>query len=75
MFLGGFGGFYRTTRRWPTIVASPWKSGATIAADMLDGLRWWCKQADVPASDATLVYGGNDSQQRFGIPIRPWYAI
>jgi hypothetical protein len=51
------------------------KSGQTATSDMLEGLCWWCKQAGVARSDATLVYGGTEWQERHGVAVRPWFAV
>ncbi len=51
------------------------KSGQTATGDMLNALSWWCKQADVPRPNATLVYGGEQRQQRNDISIRPWFSV
>lgn len=51
------------------------KSGATVASDMLDALRWWSRLAGPLAGDATLLYGGADAYERSGVAVRPWFAV
>jgi len=51
------------------------KSGQTVAANMFDTLKWWCRQAGRPHNAATLVYGGNDFQTRDAMAVRPWFSI
>jgi hypothetical protein len=51
------------------------KSGHTISANMLDGLRWWTALSGRPPESATLIHGGSEHQTRLGIAVRPWFAI
>ncbi|MFC1525450.1 ATP-binding protein [Candidatus Latescibacterota bacterium] len=51
------------------------KSGETVSQSMLDGLVWWCKQANRPATTATLVYGGQEHTERHGVAVRPWFSV
>ena len=51
------------------------KSGQTVASDMFDTLRWWCRRADQPLSTGTLVYGGNEFQARDQVAVRPWFSL
>jgi len=51
------------------------KSGATVAKDMLSGLRWWLSLTGRPPQSAALIHGGDLSQVRHGISIRPWFGI
>lgn len=51
------------------------KSGQTISTDMLDGMRWWINLSGRPPESATLIYGGDSSQSRQGMAIRPWFSI
>jgi predicted AAA+ superfamily ATPase len=51
------------------------KSGATLTADMLDGLLWWARTAGYPDSRSLLVYGGEDAATRHDIAVRPWFSI
>jgi len=48
------------------------KSGKTITADQLKGLRKWIGIAGEVAADGWLVYGGNTKAVRGGIHIVPW---
>lgn len=48
------------------------KSGATFAADFLDGLRHWKTLAGKSAGDLSLVYGGESAYTREGIAVVPW---
>ena len=49
------------------------KSGATIAADMFSGLKWW--QELTSCKSGALVYGGGDSYVRQGFKVLPWFNI
>jgi uncharacterized protein len=51
------------------------KSGNTLSSDMLDGLLWWAKLADLPPDAGTLVYGGDEAFTRNTVPVRPWFAV
>lgn len=51
------------------------KSGATVGGDMLDALLWWCRLSGSPAERAVLVYGGDDTYERRGVAVRPWFSI
>lgn len=51
------------------------KSGNTLSSDMLDGLFWWAKLADLPPDAGTLVYGGDEAFTRNTVPVRPWFAV
>jgi predicted AAA+ superfamily ATPase len=48
------------------------KSGATLASDFYDGLRYWMKLAQAPDGPAALVYGGDATSQRSGIITYCW---
>lgn len=49
------------------------KSGATIALDMFDGLKWWQSLAGV--EEGALIYGGDESYVRNGVKVRPWFYL
>jgi predicted AAA+ superfamily ATPase len=49
------------------------KSGATVASDYLDGLKWWTGLKGNPNTGGVLVYGGNEARSREGFEIRPWF--
>lgn len=51
------------------------KSGQTISSDMLDSLLWWLRLSGRPPGCATLIYGGNQIQNRQDIAVRPWFAV
>jgi hypothetical protein len=51
------------------------KSGQTVSPGMFSSLSWWCTQAEVPLSSATLVYGGTDFQTRGEVSVRPWCSV
>jgi hypothetical protein len=51
------------------------KSGATVASDMFDRLRWWSRLAGSWAGAATLVYGGAEAYERSGVAVRPWFSV
>ncbi len=51
------------------------KTGATVTADALRGLRRWLEIAGDASGKAVLVYGGGESQRRGGIEIVPWASV
>jgi len=51
------------------------KSGQTVASDMLEGIRWWRRLAGDLAGAGTLVYGGDERQDRGGVAVRPWFSV
>ncbi len=51
------------------------KSGQTIATDMFDSLKWWCRLADRSYDAAALVYGGDDFRTQDEIRVRPWFSV
>ena len=51
------------------------KSGKTMSPDMLNGLFWWTKLAELPPEAGTLVYGGDEAFTRNKVPVRPWFAV
>lgn len=51
------------------------KSGQTVSAEMLHGLRWWTDLAGRPSTCAMLIHGGGERQTRQGISVRPWFGI
>ena len=51
------------------------KSGATVAGDFFDGLRYWDRLAPDEERLAALVYGGDMAYVREGVAVHPWYAI
>ncbi len=51
------------------------KSGKTVAADFLSGIRKWQEIAGESAGSASLIYGGNSGYKRSSIDIVPWYRI
>lgn len=55
------------------VYAAEIKSGKTINSDFFKGLEYWKKIS--PESDALLIYGGNEDQQRTGSKIISWKNI
>ena len=51
------------------------KSSQTVSKSMFDTLKWWSDQAGQKLSDATLIYGGDESYTRDDISIRPWHSV
>lgn len=51
------------------------KSGATFAADWLQGLRKWQKFAGQDNLPPALVYGGSDSHEREGCQLLAWHDL
>jgi len=51
------------------------KSGSTIQPAMLKTLKWWTELAGIQSESATLLYGGDQSSERQGIRIRPWFSV
>ncbi|MHB9140156.1 MAG: ATP-binding protein [Victivallaceae bacterium] len=49
------------------------KSGATVASDMFNGLKWWQNLTD--SESGALVYGGDDCYTRQGVKVLPWFNI
>lgn len=57
------------------LIAVEVKAGATVTADGLRGLRRWQEMAGDVSKKAVLVYGGDESQRRGGIEIKPWVKL
>ena len=51
------------------------KSGETVASDFLKGLHYWRKLVKDQTAPAALVYGGDRSMLRNGIPIHSWREL
>jgi uncharacterized protein len=51
------------------------KSGATIASDFFDGLRYWRSLAPGEERPTALVYGGDLAYVREGVAVHPWYTL
>lgn len=49
------------------------KSGTTLHPVFFEGLKWFAKQADLPASACALVYGGGSRQSRAAGEVYPWW--
>ncbi|TVQ27956.1 MAG: ATP-binding protein [Spirochaetaceae bacterium] len=60
--------------RGGTATAVEMKSGSTVTRDMLRGIRRWSDVAGKTASIPVLVYGGDTSQNRTDVTIRPWHS-
>jgi hypothetical protein len=58
-----------------TLHAVEIKSGETVSAGLLDGLRWWMKTSGQPASCCALVHGGAERYVREGVSVLPWLAV
>lgn len=56
-------------------VAVEIKSGQTIAKDFLKGLEFWRKLCGNPKAPVALVYGGERSFVRSGVPVYGWSAL
>lgn len=56
----------------PDIKAVEVKSSETANPELFDGLRWFCGQTGLSASDCTLVYGGAEEQVRSAGRVLPW---
>lgn len=50
------------------------KAGETVQSDWVKGLNWFRNLAG-PDTKSTLVYGGNRSSSRMGIPVRSWRKL
>lgn len=50
------------------------KSGATVNPSMMDDLKWWNHLTGNPATNAMLIYGGNQCSTYRDINIRPWFS-
>jgi hypothetical protein len=51
------------------------KSGATLADDFFDGLRWFAAQAGRQAARAHLVHGGESSHARGDVDVHGWRDV
>lgn len=51
------------------------KSGATLAEDALDTLRWWRDLPGNPNQAGLVVYGGSEASRRHGFAVRPWFSV
>ena len=49
------------------------KSGQTVAADAVDGLRWWTSIPGNPNRGGVLVHGGNERFDFKGVRVLPWF--
>jgi uncharacterized protein len=50
------------------------KAGETFHSDWMKGLKWFQKVAE-PNPQLTIVYGGDRSTTRMGVPIRSWREL
>lgn len=50
------------------------KAGETVQSDWVKGLNWFRNLAG-PDTKSTLVYGGDRSSSRMGIPVRSWRKL
>lgn len=51
------------------------KSGATIASDWFEEIRFWLDLAGRTAEKPHIIYGGDRRQSRSGIEVLPWQQI
>lgn len=51
------------------------KSGATVTADALRGLKRWRELAGKNAGQAVLIHGGNDAYNREGVSVLGWSEL
>jgi predicted AAA+ superfamily ATPase len=51
------------------------KSGQTFAGDFLDGLLFWREMVGDDSAPAAIVYGGDRSFTRDGIPVYSWSVL
>lgn len=51
------------------------KSGMTLNGALFDGLRRWTEISGESPQRSFLVYGGDETQVRGGVNVRPWYAV
>jgi len=51
------------------------KSGTTLPADALDGLRYWLKLAGRQDGPSALIHGGNECSRRQGTVVYPWSVL
>ena len=61
--------------RGPRLLAIEAKSGETAATSFFDGLEWWRRLLDDPASPTLLLYGGNEDFTYHGMEARSWTAL
>ena len=50
------------------------KAGETVQSDWVKGLNWF-QNLSGPDTKSTLVYGGDRSSSRMGIPVRSWRKL
>lgn len=51
------------------------KAGKTISSDFFKGLRFLREAAGDQFSEATVIYGGQESQNRSAVSVIPWHCI
>ncbi len=49
------------------------KSGLTVAADSVDGLRWWTALPGNRDKRGILVHGGDSALSLHGFTVLPWF--
>ncbi len=59
----------------PGAVAMECKSGETVHSDTLDSLVRWGSMAGETCQRMALVYAGDDSHQRRGVQLLPWWQL
>jgi hypothetical protein len=56
-------------------VAIEIKSAQTVAEDFFAGIDFWRKLVGDPEAPAALIYGGDRSFRRRGVPVVSWTAL
>ena len=51
------------------------KSAQTIAPDFFNTLKYWARLAGHETGPAALIYGGDQSFERSGVIVYPWYVL
>jgi len=61
--------------RGSQLLAIEARSGETAATSFFEGLDWWRRLLDDPASPTLLLYGGNEEFTYRGMDARSWTAL
>ena len=51
------------------------KSAKTLNNDFFTKIKKFCAASDIPIKNASLIYGGTESQTRFDISVIPWNRL
>jgi len=57
------------------IIAVETKSAQTIASDFFNNLNYWMNVSGDKGGQAALIYGGDESLERSGVFVYPWYVL